>query len=58
MTRYGGRWTEERLDRFIADPRGTIPGTTMAFDGIDDAGERKRIIEFLERRQQEQSKTR
>lgn len=53
MARHGGRWTEERLDRFIADPRGTVPGTTMDFDGIDDAGERKRIIEFLDQREQE-----
>ncbi len=50
MTRFGGRWTAGRLDSFIADPRGTVPGTTMAFEGIDDAGERRRIVEFLERR--------
>jgi cytochrome c2 len=55
MTRFGGRWTTERLDRFIADPRGTVPGTTMAFEGIDDAGERKRIVEFLERRDTEET---
>jgi cytochrome c2 len=55
MTRFGGRWTAERLDRFIADPRGTVPGTTMAFEGIDDAGERQRIVEFLERRGNEET---
>lgn len=53
MTRFGGRWTEERLDRFLADPEGTVPGTTMRIEGIVDAGQRGQIIEFLERRGEE-----
>jgi cytochrome c2 len=47
MQEFGGRWTRERLDRFLADPAGTIPGTTMQFDGIKDAEQRKRLIDFL-----------
>lgn len=48
MKGFGGRWSAERLDRFLADPRGTVPGTTMQFEGITDASERRQIIELLE----------
>jgi cytochrome c2 len=48
MKDFGGRWTRERLDRFLADPAGTVPGTTMQFDGIKDAEQRDRLIDFLE----------
>ena len=48
MKDFGGRWTRERLDKFLADPMGTVPGTTMQFDGIEDAEQRKRLIDFLE----------
>jgi cytochrome c2 len=48
MKDFGGRWTRERLDRFLADPKGTVPGTTMQFDGIADAEQRERLIDFLE----------
>lgn len=48
MKDFGGRWTRERLDRFLADPAGTVPGTSMQFDGIEDAEQRQRLIDFLE----------
>lgn len=48
MKEFGGRWTRERLDRFLADPAGTIPGNSMQFDGIEDAEQRRRLIDFLE----------
>ncbi len=48
MKDFGGRWTRERLDRFLADPAGTVPGTTMQFDGIADPEQRQRLIDFLE----------
>ena len=47
LKRFGGVWTEERLDRFLADPRGTVPGTAMEIEGIADAGERRQIVELL-----------
>jgi cytochrome c2 len=49
MLDFGGRWTKERLDAFIANPRATVPGTTMQFDGISDASQRAQLIEYLER---------
>ncbi len=48
MKEFGGRWTRERLDAFLADPAGAIPGNTMQFDGIKDPEQRKRLIDFLE----------
>jgi cytochrome c len=41
-------WTRETLDRFIADPLGTVPGTFMGYAGIPDAGERAQLVAFLE----------
>ena len=58
MAEFGGRWSEERLDRFLANPAATIPGTTMAFEGIDDAGERRQIIDLLKLQVEEQPKPR
>jgi len=35
------------LDKFIADPKATVPGTIMALNGIKDASQRKAIIDYL-----------
>jgi len=35
------------LDKFLADPKGTVPGTIMALNGIKDASQRKAIIDYL-----------
>lgn len=42
-----GKWSEGRLDAFLADPDSVVPGTTMAFEGIDDPAARKSVIEYL-----------
>ena len=47
LTATGGPWTAERLDRFLADPAGTMPGTAMAYGGLPDAADRARLIAFL-----------
>ena len=41
-------WTREILDRFIADPMGTVPGTFMGYAGIRDAAERAQLLAYLE----------
>jgi cytochrome c2 len=45
----GWIWTEENLDKWIADPKAMIPDSTMAlaFPGIPDANERADIIAYL-----------
>jgi cytochrome c len=47
--RRGLVWTEETLDRLLADPEGTLPGTLMGFVGLRDAAERRAPIEYLRR---------
>ncbi len=42
-------WTEETLDRYLADPLEMIPETTMSFPGVRNAAERRAIIEYLKR---------
>lgn len=53
LQRLDGKWTEPMLDRFIADPQAVAPGTSMAFEGIDDAQQRKLLIEYLEQPKQQ-----
>jgi cytochrome c len=52
MKKLGGEgfvWSEENLDKWIADPKAMIPDSPMAlaFQGIPDAGERADIIAYL-----------
>lgn len=42
-------WTRERLDAFLADPEGTVPGNAMGFFGMGDQKERAALIAWLER---------
>ncbi|HUE80139.1 MAG TPA: c-type cytochrome [Sphingomicrobium sp.] len=49
FARQHPRWTPELLDRYVADPEALVPGTSMTFHGISDAGERRALIGYLER---------
>jgi cytochrome c len=40
-------WDEKTLDRFLADPLKTVPGTTMTYAGIADRQERADVIAYL-----------
>lgn len=42
-------WNEKTLNRFLADPPKTVPGTTMTYAGVDDPKERADLIAYLER---------
>lgn len=42
-----GVWTQQELDKYLADPGGFLPGTTKVLSGLPDPQERARIIEFL-----------
>lgn len=42
-----GRWSEESLDAFLQNPQAFAPGTSMALPGIQDAAERKLVIDYL-----------
>lgn len=43
-----GRWSEDRLLEFIANPDSLIPGTSMTSPGVPDSVTRRAIVEYLE----------
>ena len=43
----GGDWSFEELDKFIANPKGYMPGTIMAFAGVPSGTERADILGYL-----------
>lgn len=43
----GGTWTYDELDHFLANPKGYVPGTKMAFAGITSPAERADVILYL-----------
>jgi cytochrome c len=47
MQEAGLVWDERTLDSFLEDPRGIVPGTTMAVR-ITDQAQRAAIISFLQ----------
>ncbi len=47
LASLGGEWTYERLDAFIADPKGFAPGTKMSFAGIRKAEDRADLVAWL-----------
>lgn len=40
-------WDEEALDRFLADPKGVVPGTKMTFAGLKKEDDRENVIAYL-----------
>lgn len=48
MKGAGLTWDEATLDKFIANPDSVVQGNNMKpYTGIDDAAQRKAIVEFL-----------
>lgn len=43
----GVTWTPEVLDKYLADPKKFIPGTTMAFAGLKKDDDRADVIAYL-----------
>jgi cytochrome c len=44
----GITWTPDKLDPYLKDPKGTVPGTIMAFAGLKKDDERKDVIAYLQ----------
>ncbi len=47
MKSKGGNWTFDELYKFLANPRGYIPGTAMTFAGLSRPEQRADVIDFL-----------
>lgn len=47
MMDKGGEWTYADLDAFLANPKGFMPGTKMAFKGIKKETERANLIAYM-----------
>src|SRR5512140_2506581 len=47
MKAKGGKWSYDDLNKFIASPKGFIPGTAMGFAGIPKDSERADVIDYL-----------
>ena len=47
MKGKGGTWTYDDLNKFIANPKGFVPGTAMGFAGITKDSERADVIAYL-----------
>ncbi len=41
-----GKWTPEKLDAFLADPKKTVPGNKMPFAGIKDPKRRADSVAY------------
>ena len=40
-------WTEQMIDRWLADPEKLIPGTSMTFPGLPEGKAREDVIAYL-----------
>ncbi len=40
-------WTEETLDPYLANPRGVVKGTSMAFAGLKKEEDRAAVIAYI-----------
>jgi cytochrome c len=47
LKRSGIAWSEQSIDKFIADPQAVVPGNRMPFAGIPDAAARADLIAYL-----------
>lgn len=48
MKEAGLTWDEETLDKYLADPKGFIPGNKMAFAGLKKEADRENVIAYIE----------
>ena len=48
MASRGGEWSVTALNEFLANPKGTVPGTKMSFSGVKKDGARANLLLFLQ----------
>ncbi|RME64064.1 MAG: cytochrome c family protein [Alphaproteobacteria bacterium] len=47
MKNAGIVWSEETLARYLADPKGVVPGNRMPFAGLKKEEDRQNVIAYL-----------
>ena len=47
LQKAGWIWTPQQLDKWLASPQTTLPGTKMSFVGLKDAKARTDVIAYL-----------
>ena len=47
LKKSGIEWDEEKLDAYIANPKGLVPGGKMAYPGLKNAQQREDLIAYL-----------
>ena len=47
MKASGLTWDAATLDKYLADPKGVVPGTKMAFVGLKDEAKRKEVVDYV-----------
>ncbi len=47
MQNAGISWSPAQLDAYLADPRAVVAGTSMAFGGLKNGGDRADLIAYL-----------
>ena len=47
LSEHADVWTPENLYRFLENPRGFAPGTSMSFAGLDKSADRANLIAYL-----------
>ena len=40
-------WTDDNLAKYIADPKGTVPGTKMVYNGMKNPDDVKAVVDYL-----------
>lgn len=48
LANSGDTWTDAFLDTFLASPQSAVPGTMMAFSGLENSTDRDAIIAYLD----------
>ena len=47
MKDHGGEWTYDRLNEYLTNPQGVVPGTKMSFAGLPKPKDRASVIAYL-----------
>lgn len=49
LKRSGVTWTDDALDRFLAEPQAFVRGTRMPFAGLTEKADRDDVVAYLKR---------